>query len=141
MKSGRDTARIFVSKAEDDLAVAQACLIHSLPLSPACFHVQQAAKKLLKALLSADEVWAPWTHDLMKLLDLAEIRHPELGAFRLSLAGFGLYAVDARYDEVTGITPDTLRDDLAVGPANAAGPAVGPAKTGSPIAPIARYWS
>ena len=114
MKSGPDTARLFVLKAEEDLALAEACLIYSLPLNPACFDVQQTAEKLLKALLSAEEVRVRWTHDLMELLDLAEIRHPELGAFRVSLAGFGLYAVDARYDEVTGITEDTLRDDLAV---------------------------
>ncbi|MCX6638341.1 MAG: HEPN domain-containing protein [Acidobacteria bacterium] len=114
MKSGRDTARLFATKAEEDLALAEACLTYSLPLIPACFHVQQTAEKLLKALLSAEEVRAPWTHDLMELLDLAVIRHPELGAFRRSRAGFGLYAVDIRYDEVSGITPDTLRDDLAV---------------------------
>ena len=114
MKSGRDTARLFAARAEDDLLVAEACLAHSLPLGPACFHLQQAAEKLLKALLSADEIRAPWTHNLWELLALIEVKHPELGLFRTPLSGFGLYAVDSRYDELTDVSVEMVRDDLVV---------------------------
>jgi hypothetical protein len=42
MKSGRDTARVLVARAEEDLALAKACLDYSLPVGPGCFHVQHS---------------------------------------------------------------------------------------------------
>lgn len=53
-------------------------LEHGAFLDTICFHLQQAAEKLLKALLDARDVRYPRTHDLSHFLDLTQVDCPEL---------------------------------------------------------------
>ncbi len=98
MKSNIDLARGLAAKAENDLRVAEIGLEHGAPLDTVCFHCQQAAEKLLKALLTARNLNYPRTHDVLALLDLATRELPELAEFRESLLAFSSYAVGMRYD-------------------------------------------
>ena len=97
--SGPDECRGLLRKAENDLAMAEIGIQHGAPLDTVCFHLQQTAEKLLKALLSYRQVPYRLTHDLSELLDLAAGPYPALGEFEDSLAGFTPYAVRMRYDE------------------------------------------
>ncbi len=98
MKSGLDHARELLLKAEHDVRIAEIGLEHDGPLDTVCFHLQQAAEKVLKAALTCRDIVYPLTHDLINLLDLAEPEFPALGEFRQALPGFFPYAVRMRYD-------------------------------------------
>lgn len=74
-------------------------LEHNLPLDVVCFHIQQTAEKLLKALLASRGVEYPFIHDLEDLLTLAEQQFPQLEEFRDLLPGYSFFAVAMRYDE------------------------------------------
>lgn len=64
-----------------------------------CFHIQQTAEKLLKALLVWRNVDYPLTHDLGDLLDLAVPQSSRLEGFRKSLPGYTEFAIAMRYDD------------------------------------------
>jgi len=98
MKSNLDFARGLALKAEDDLVTAEIGIEHGAPLETVCFHLQQAAEKLLKAALVTRNADFPFTHDLEGLLKLAAPEFPALAVFEGRLAGFSTYAVDMRYD-------------------------------------------
>lgn len=98
MKSDLDVARGLGIKAESDLHAAEVCIEHG-PLDAAAFHIQQAAEKLLKALLASHAMQFPRTHDLDDLIDLAVPHFPDLEPFRERLLGLNPYAVEMRYDE------------------------------------------
>ena len=82
MRSGIDLARTLVAKADEDFMVAEAIIARDLPLPAACFHLQQAAGKLLKAALSSRGVDFPFTHDARHLLGLVVPLCPEVEEFR-----------------------------------------------------------
>jgi len=66
----RDLVRQWVEKAEQDLTAAEVLLKAGVGLRPViAFHSQQAAEKLLKAILVRHQVYFAKTHDLGKLLD------------------------------------------------------------------------
>lgn len=80
-------ARAWVEKAENDLLCIENNLVaERVPWDAVVFHAQQAAEKLLKALLVSAGRAVPRTHDLVALLSfvleagfpLAESR-PEIG--------------------------------------------------------------
>ena len=88
----------WFDKARNDLITAQQTL--TLPDGPTdtpCFHAQQAVEKSLKALLTAEGVTFPRTHDLMPLLELARAVLPDLERFRSAFAELTDYAVEVRY--------------------------------------------
>ena len=121
MKSNLDFARGLVLRAEDDFATAQIGWEHGAPLETVCFHLQQAAEKLLKAALASRGVDYPFTHDLERLLKLATREFSELASFRGRLSGFSTYAVEMRYDasiratrEETLAGTETVRELRAV---------------------------
>jgi HEPN domain-containing protein len=99
MKSNLDFARGLARKADHDLQLVDVALDHGAPLDALCFHLQQAAEKLLKAALSSHAMSYPLTHDLEALLDLALPQLPRLAPFRDRLLAFSSYAVEMRYDE------------------------------------------
>jgi HEPN domain-containing protein len=86
----REQARLFLQKAAEDEA-----LLDEVQDRPGVadaiygFHCQQAAEKLLKALLSHGAVRFPRTHDLAELISLLEA------------AGHKLPAALSRVDEFT----------------------------------------
>ena len=98
MKRDVDYARGLVSKAENDWKNVCVSLEHDVPLDTVCFHIQQTAEKLLKALLAFRGVDYPLTHDLKDLLELAVAVSPVLGEFATSLPDYTVYAVALRYD-------------------------------------------
>lgn len=110
--SGPEEARGLARKAEHDLTIAEIGMKHGAPLDTVCFHLQQTAEKLLKAVLSYRKIPYPWSHDLLELLDLAAREFPALAEFEDSLAGFTPYAVRMRYDEASYPDEQETREAL-----------------------------
>ncbi|HLG13578.1 MAG TPA: HEPN domain-containing protein [Blastocatellia bacterium] len=71
-----------------------------LYIDTVAFHVQQAAEKMLKALLTSRGVGYPLTHDLRALLNLVVKETPEIERFRERLLPLIPYAVEMRYDVI-----------------------------------------
>lgn len=98
----RAEARRWLLRAEDDLAVIALVLAASPPrAAPAAFHAQQAAEKLLKALLVLAGRPVPRTHDVQRLLGLVGplpgFSEPE----REMLGSLTVWAGTGRYPDVT----------------------------------------
>lgn len=68
------------------------------------FHCQQAAEKLLKALLSELAVNVRRTHDLIELLDLLEDAGATLPPALREVENFNPYAVIFRYEDDASAT-------------------------------------
>jgi HEPN domain-containing protein len=100
MKSSNlDFAGMLARKAENDWKTAAAILDHGLPVDTACFHIQQAAEKLIKALLAWQGVDYPLTHNLKVLLELSIPHFPALAEFLDSLPDYTNYALSLQYDD------------------------------------------
>jgi HEPN domain-containing protein len=104
MKNAADLARQLAQKAANDLAAARIGLEHDAPVDTVCFHVQQAAEKLLKAALAAREIDYPFTHELRELLECALPHYPLLKAFRDTVPDYTEFAVRLRYDDIPYVT-------------------------------------
>lgn len=66
-----ERARALLARADDDLAAVRALeRVDTVPDEIVGFHGQQAAEKLLKAVLAASDIEFPRTHSLRFLLDL-----------------------------------------------------------------------
>ena len=100
MKSSAEQARLLATKAEHDFQLAKLGLASNAALDGVCFHLQQVAEKLLKALLSLHDVEYPLTHNLQVLLDLVVADYPQLDAMRVQLTALSPYAVEMRYDDI-----------------------------------------
>ena len=106
MNEPLERAHTLLRKAEHDLITAD-CIVGNPVLSDGvCFHAQQAAEKSLKALLAADGVEYPRTHDIDRLLNLVEPRFSEFEQLRDELGPLSGYAVDARYADSPGAEPN-----------------------------------
>ena len=62
-----------------------------------CFHCQQFVEKLLKALLTRHGIEAPKTHDVRRLIQLAEAFAPELSRFSDASDTLTVHGVETRY--------------------------------------------
>jgi HEPN domain-containing protein len=88
----------WLSKADDDLRMAELAMGSAPPICWAAgFHAQQAAEKLLKALLTRLGVEYEKTHDLGYLLDLCLPAHPEARSLREGATRLTGFAVESRY--------------------------------------------
>jgi HEPN domain-containing protein len=114
MKSGLDDAQGLLIKAEHDIRACEIGLEHDAPRDTICFHIEQAAEKLLKALLSRRGVVYPFTHDLQELLEAACTIAPSLSEFSYSLAAMTPYAVRIRYDQTIYPAEEEAREALEV---------------------------
>lgn len=94
-----EDARGLARKAENDWENASSGLAHDVPLDTVCFHIQQTAEKLLKALLASRGIEYPLTHDLRRLLLLAVPEFPTLDEFQACLPGYTVFALAMRYEE------------------------------------------
>jgi HEPN domain-containing protein len=114
MKSSLDHATILLEKAGNDLKLAEIGLAHDAPTDTIAFHLQQAAEKILKAVLAFRSIVYPKTHDLDELFDLLPSELAGVLSFRDKVIGWTSYAVDMRYD-ITGY-PDTeeMRQSLQI---------------------------
>ena len=88
----------WVEKAEHDLQTAEHTLTleGNCPRDMVCFHAQQCVEKYLKAVLVAESVEFPRSHDLVILMKLVKARLPlavELGAVQ----PLNRYTIEARY--------------------------------------------
>ncbi len=105
--SAADAAR-WLAFAEDDLRAAELVLADEA-LAPriACWHAQQAAEKAVKAVLVAQSVDFPFTHDLDALARLLPPGSRVAGS-AADLAALSEWAVEARYP---GDWPDVMRTE------------------------------
>lgn len=88
----------WISKADEDWQVAKLLVSSGLESHGSiCFHSQQCAEKLMKAILIQNEVVPPYTHDLL-MLDKLLNRYESLWQVELNdLAVLTKYAVSSRY--------------------------------------------
>jgi HEPN domain-containing protein len=92
----KELAREWVLKSAEDWRSAQVLISDHNPLvSPALFHLQQCAEKLLKALLIRRNIPFERRHDLSYLAELGG--EEKLEPFSLLLAELSPFAVEFRY--------------------------------------------
>ena len=96
-----DVAALLLARADEDIALVRAS-VGAAEIADAIvgFHAQQAAEKLLKALLARRRVAYPFTHDLDRLLELLEEALGESPPEEESVAALTPWAVEFRYGEV-----------------------------------------
>src|SRR5262245_29075470 len=88
----------WVEKGEDDYRTAELVARSSEGLhDQRCFHCQQTAERLLKALLEERGVAVEKTHELEDLLDQLLPHYLPLRSLRRGLAFLTQFAVDVRY--------------------------------------------
>ena len=97
-----DKAMTWLHKAENDLLAADNNLNSSrIPFDVVCFHCQQAAEKLLKALLVFLNMQPPRTHDLLALLQEARtyLATPTPETIENCCVVLNPYAIEIRYPD------------------------------------------
>ena len=81
------------------------------PADAVCFHCQQFVEKLLKALLTRHGIEAPKTHDVRRLIQLAQPFAPELSRFSDSSDALTVHGVETRYpDDWREIEPTEMNE-------------------------------
>jgi HEPN domain-containing protein len=94
----------WVAKAENDfLNIRNNLQATAVPWDTICFHSQQAAEKLLKAILVLHGIAPPRTHDLVALLTRCVELDRGLAILEEDCRKLTVYAVGSRY-------PDDLFD-------------------------------
>lgn len=86
----------WLSRARDDLAIAETLLAAESPAWAVCYHVQQAVEKGLKALLVVAGEDPPKTHNLVRLDSAVTPRVFEPSDDDM-LASLTLWSVEQRY--------------------------------------------
>jgi HEPN domain-containing protein len=88
----------WIRKGESDLRVAERLALAKPPEHDiVCFHCQQSAEKLLKALLIELGLAVPRTHNLLDLLGIVRPHVPTLQSLRRGLVFLTQFSVDTRY--------------------------------------------
>jgi len=94
----RDAVRQWLVKAQSDWdAVEILTASKRCPTDTVCFHCQQFVEKLLKALLTQNDIEAPKTHDLRRLIQLAQPFAPELSLLFDMSDELTIHGVETRY--------------------------------------------
>lgn len=94
---------ILFNKAKADLFAANVLYARfkegnsELDLEVICFHLQQCAEKLMKAVLSKKQIYYPNIHDLETLLNIIKDNSIDLNPDRDLLIELNDYAVEGRY--------------------------------------------
>lgn len=103
MASYLNQYEILYNKAKADLFAADVLYVRllegnsDLDLEVICFHLQQSAEKLLKAILSKNQIYYPKIHDLETLLNLLTENSIDLHTNHELLVELNDYAVEGRY--------------------------------------------
>jgi len=93
-----ELVRQWKKKAQSDWTTVEILLAHEqCPAEAVCFHCQQYVEKLLKALLSRHSIEAPRTHDLRRLIQLAEPLAPGLSQLSDASDKLTVHGVETRY--------------------------------------------
>jgi HEPN domain-containing protein len=113
MKKPLEQAKQFLKKAAEDEALLDV-VIASPKVTDEIFgfHCQQAAEKLLKALLSGKEVRFGKTHDLLELIALITKNAAPLPPELVDLDTLNPFAVEYRYDPFPESDPPIDRAEL-----------------------------
>lgn len=92
--------RAWLEKARNDLLnIDNNLAAESIPWDTVCFHAQQAAEKLLKALLVYHGKEPPRTHDLVALLTQCLQFTPDLDDMEADCRNLTYFAIDSRYPD------------------------------------------
>jgi HEPN domain-containing protein len=114
----RHSAAAWIAKADEDIEAADLCLgAGDRMANVAAFHAQQAAEKLLKALIATAGIEPPRVHDLMELNDLAVDAAPDIGRLSESIEAITPWAILTRYPthgDTPPPTPVEVADALAL---------------------------
>jgi HEPN domain-containing protein len=109
-------ARRWIAKAVEDRRSAVLVLADDPPLlDPAAYHCQQAAEKLLKALLAAAGVAIPKSHDLQRLAALVVPLFPGIIAIIEAVSDLTPWGTATRYPDLEaeiGVMAEDIRDAL-----------------------------
>ena len=98
MKPENELIVQWLTKADDDLRIAQLTLDSAEPVYwAAAFHAQQAAEKLIKALLTFHGVEFGKSHNIDYLLELCVDVEPEAEKLRPTATKLTDFAVEPRY--------------------------------------------
>jgi HEPN domain-containing protein len=93
--------RGWLHKAHEDLELAQMALDRNPPfISPAAFHTQQCAEKLLKAFLTWNSETFKKTHDLKELGDPCVKLDLTLEPIVVRVAPISAWAIETRYPSI-----------------------------------------
>lgn len=93
-----ELVRQWKGKAQNDWTAVEILLdSEQCPPETVCFHCQQFVEKLLKALLTRYGIETPKTHDLRRLIQLAEPFAPELSALSDPSDKLTIHGVETRY--------------------------------------------
>jgi HEPN domain-containing protein len=101
-----DFVQDWLRKAEGDLKAAEHLLaFQEEDYFTAAFHAQQAAEKFLKALLVRHQIPFPKTHDIQRLLDLADRADTAIKPGLASAATLTPFGAEFRYpgDQVADV--------------------------------------
>ena len=94
----REAVRQWRTKAQSDWKAVEILMAgEQCPADMVCFHCQQFVEKLLKATLTRHGIEAPKTHDLRRLIQLAEPYAPELSQLADASDTLTIHGVEARY--------------------------------------------
>jgi HEPN domain-containing protein len=98
----REAAR-WLARAEEDVVVTELTLTRDPPfIDPAAFHRQQAAEKMLKALLVAAGVAPPRSHDMELLIQAAAPLYTTLRKGMQAFARLTERLTASRYPDLGG---------------------------------------
>ncbi len=93
-----EAVRQWRNKAQSDWTTVEILLSSErCPADAVCFHCQQFIEKLLKALLTRHGIEAPRTHDVRRLIQLAEHIAPGLARFSDASDALTVHGVETRY--------------------------------------------
>ncbi len=109
----RHSANSWIAKADEDIDTVDLCLSAGGRLANvAAFHTQQAAEKLLKALIAMAGIEPPRVHDLAELTDLAGKAKSDVRTLAEKIETITSWAVLTRYPS-HGDTPPPTTGEIA----------------------------
>ncbi len=114
MKNELDLTRGWFKKGDSDLSASERITSSDGPYDTACFHVQQAIEKYLKAFLAFHKQPIPRTHDLEELETLCAGIQPIPELTVLHLDDLTDYAVQLRYDFEAWPEQETAKDAIEI---------------------------
>lgn len=112
MKDQTDLIRGWLRKARSDMIAVEA-LVNAEAFDTACFHAQQAAEKYLKVYLTHETTAFPYTHNLVKLVDLCIELDDSFRTLLPIVTPLVPYAVELRYDAEFWPEEETAREAWA----------------------------
>ena len=96
-----EIAKILLAKANDDENLLEEVISNEKVRDEIIgFHAQQAAEKMLKALLMAKNIHYRRTHDLRELIDLLRDNGIEFPESLMEIRTLSPFAVEFRYDYI-----------------------------------------